>query len=53
MFKWIKGLFRHHGCSMYDELHHCCALERMEKVYQPKYHDNRPAWMAACFDEMD
>jgi hypothetical protein len=42
-------------CQHYDELNDCCSLERMEKIYQPKYRDDKPAWSnpAACFDEMD
>jgi hypothetical protein len=42
------------GCPLYDELHECCALERMEKIVQIKYRDERPAWdYERCFEEMD
>lgn len=60
MFRWLRKLMTRllkiqRGCPLYDELNRTCALERMEKIYQKKYHDEKPAWSnpAACFDEMD
>jgi hypothetical protein len=42
------------SCPMYDELHECCAFERMETVYPRQYRDDSPAWnYDECFEEFD
>ena len=42
------------GCPIYDELHECCALERMEKIVQTRYRDEYPVQeYEQCFEEMD
>lgn len=56
MLKWI---FKHHKplkhCGCWDELNSTCMWEHMERIVQPGYQDDKPAWgnPAACFDEMD
>jgi hypothetical protein len=41
-------------CPLYDELHECCALERMEKIVQTRYRDEYPVQeYEQCFEEMD
>lgn len=42
------------GCPLWDELHECCALERMEKIVQTRYRDEYPVQeYEQCFEEMD
>jgi hypothetical protein len=42
------------GCPLWDELHQCCALERMEKIVQTRYRDEYPVQeYEQCFEEMD
>ena len=41
-------------CPLYDELHECCALERMEKIVQTRYRDEYPVQeYEQCFEKMD